>query len=342
MDNLGEKMTNNYLKTASYILMAGAILFLFKFHLMTSLIGGMAVFLIVNVLHQWIGTKVHSRFAHKATVGIISVVVVSLLVLIGIGIYSGLSFGKANFANLSSDVLNIIQRLREYLPPSLVKYIPEDLLELKAKLTENITQHMPGMISATTSSVKGILHVIIGMLIGGVVAFSFLKDEKKIEVKGIAKEMLSRMTIFANVFQKVVFAQVKISFINTLLTGAYLMVALPLFGIDIPYAKTLVLLTFLFGLLPVIGNLMSNALIVLLSLMVSFEVAVASLVFLVVVHKLEYYVNAKITGEQIKTSIWEMLIVMLVLESVFGVIGAVLGPVMYGYLKEELRLHNMI
>jgi len=198
------------------------------------------------------------------------------------------------------------------------------------------------MISATTSSVKGILHVIIGMLIGGVVAFSFLKDEKKIEVKGIAKEMLSRMTIFANVFQKVVFAQVKISFINTLLTGAYLMVALPLFGIDIPYAKTLVLLTFLFGLLPVIGNLMSNALIVLLSLMVSFEVAVASLVFLVVVHKLEYYVNAKITGEQIKTSIWEMLIVMLVLESVFGVIGAVLGPVMYGYLKEELRLHNMI
>jgi len=294
-------MTINYLKQSSYILMASAILFLFQFHLMTSLIGAMAVFLMVNVLHQWIGTKVHSRFAHKVTVGIISVVVVSLFVLIGIGIYSGLSFGKANFANLSSDVLNIIQRLRDYLPPGLVKYIPEDLLELKAKLTENITQHMPSMITATTSSVKGIFHVIVGMLIGGVVAFSFLKNEDKIESKGIAKEMIGRISIFANVFQKVVFAQVKISFINALLTGAYLMVALPLFGIDIPYAKTLVLLTFLFGLLPVIGNLMSNALIVLLSLMVSFEVAMASLVFLVLIHKLEYYINAKITGEQIKT-----------------------------------------
>jgi predicted PurR-regulated permease PerM len=76
--------------------------------------------------------------------------------------------------------------------------------------------------------------------------------------------------------------------------------------------------------------------------MVSFDVAIASLAFLVIVHKLEYYVNAKIVGEQIKTSIWEMLIVMLILESAFGVLGAVLGPVLYGYIKEELQKNKLV
>lgn len=42
------------LKKTSYILMAGTILFLFYFHLMGALIGGLAVFLIVNQLHAFI------------------------------------------------------------------------------------------------------------------------------------------------------------------------------------------------------------------------------------------------------------------------------------------------
>ena len=81
-------------------------------------------------------------------------------------------------------------------------------------------------------------------------------------------------------------AQVKISAVNTTLTALYLLVALPLFGIHVPFATTLIVITFLCGLIPVLGNLISNAVITILSMGVSIGTAVASLAYLVVIHKL--------------------------------------------------------
>lgn len=334
----------NKINISSYILMAGVILFMFFFHLMPSVIGAMAVFLIVNQLHNWLGTKVHSKIAHTATVLFLTVSTVGILTLIGLGIYSALQGGEGGFHKLSDDALNIVQQLRNYLPAWLVQYIPEDIIELKEHALAFVKGHLPSMLAATGTSAKTFVHVIIGMFIGAVIAFSFLKKEGQEDVQHgpLTEALVQRIALFTKVFKQVVFAQLKISSINAILTGIYLLIALPIFGIHIPYAKTLVLLTLLFGLIPVIGNLLSNTLIVVLSLMISFEVAVASLVFLVVIHKLEYYINAKIVGAQIKTSIWELLIMMLVMESVFGVIGVVLAPVIYGYIKEELKAQMLI
>jgi len=88
-------------------------------------------------------------------------------------------------------------------------------------------------------------------------------------------------------FGRVVFAQVRISALNTVFTGIYLVVLLPLFGVHLPLTKTLIGVTFVAGLLPVVGNLISNAVIVVVSLALSHYVAFASLVFLIVIHKLE-------------------------------------------------------
>ena len=62
----------------------------------------------------------------------------------------------------------------------------------------------------------------------------------------------------------------------------------------------MVVVTFITGLLPVIGNLISNTVIVVVSLSVSPLLAVGSLAFLVVIHKLEYFVNARVMGGQIQ------------------------------------------
>ena len=45
-----------------------------------------------------------------------------------------------------------------------------------------------------------------------------------------------------------------------------------------------------------VGNLISNTVIVVVSLSHSLDVAIGSLAFLVVIHKLEYFVNARIVG----------------------------------------------
>ena len=95
-------------------------------------------------------------------------------------------------------------------------------------------------------------------------------------------------------------------------------------------------MTFVAGLIPVLGNLISNAVIVIVSLSHSLEAAVASLVFLVVIHKLEYFLNARIVGAGVGAKAWELLVAMLVMESIFGVPGVVAAPIYYAYLKGEL------
>jgi predicted PurR-regulated permease PerM len=112
--------------------------------------------------------------------------------------------------------------------------------------------------------------------------------------------------------------------------------------VHLPYAKTLVAITFLAGLLPVVGNLISNTVIVVVSLSRSESAALGSLAFLIVIHKLEYFLNARIVGGQISAKSWELLLAMLVFEAAFGLPGVVAGPIYYAYLKSELKQIGMV
>jgi predicted PurR-regulated permease PerM len=81
---------------------------------------------------------------------------------------------------------------------------------------------------------------------------------------------------------------------------------------------------------------------VTLSLSHSLSAAVGSLVFLVVIHKLEYFVNARIVGTEIRASAWEILVAMLVMEAAFGITGVVAAPIYYAYLKNELSARGLV
>jgi predicted PurR-regulated permease PerM len=158
----------------------------------------------------------------------------------------------------------------------------------------------------------------------------------------LARALVERLRRLEAAFELIVFAQVKISAINTALTGLYLLAALPLFGVRLPFAGTLVAVTFVTGLLPVVGNLLSNAVIVVTSLSVSVWVAVASLAFLVVVHKLEYLINARIVGGEIRAAAWEILLALFAFEAAFGVPGVVMAPIVYAYAKGELTDRGLV
>ena len=101
-------------------------------------------------------------------------------------------------------------------------------------------------------------------------------------------------------------------------------------------------MTFIVGLLPVVGNLISNTVIVVVSLSISFGAAIGSLAFLVVIHKLEYFVNARIIGSRIKARAWELLLAMVVMEAAFGIPGLIAAPIYYAYVKNELELRALI
>jgi predicted PurR-regulated permease PerM len=122
-----------------------------------------------------------------------------------------------------------------------------------------------------------------------------------------------------------------------LVTAAYLLVILPLLGYKVPLATTLVAFTFFASLLPIVGNLLSNAAIVLAALTISPWLGGMSLLFLVVVHKLEYFLNAHFVGSRIQVPAYALLASMLVLEAGFGAAGVVAAPVYCAWLTRELR-----
>jgi predicted PurR-regulated permease PerM len=75
---------------------------------------------------------------------------------------------------------------------------------------------------------------------------------------------------------------------------------------------------------------------------VSVNVAIGSLVFLISVHKLEYFLNARIIGSHIRAQAWELLIAMLAMEALFGISGLIAAPIYYAFAKETLTEKKLI
>src|SRR5207249_8907909 len=88
-------------------------------------------------------------------------------------------------------------------------------------------------------------------------------------------EVSSRFRDFYRSFAIVIGAQITISLINTALTAIFLL------SVRMPHAPLLIAVTFLCGLVPIAGNLLSNTVIVFVALMVSLKLAIFGLLFLV-------------------------------------------------------------
>ena len=182
------------------------------------------------------------------------------------------------------------------------------------------------------------MYILIGIIIGAMLSFHRLKMRKNRRKMPLFKaELVQRIVTFETSFERVFLAQVKISLIDTFLTGLYLYLVLPLFGVELPFKMTVLIVAFIVGLIPVAGNLISNTIIIILSLGASLYVALASLVFLVVIHKLEYFLNAKIIGSEIESSAWELLVAMVVFERIFGIGGIIVAPVYYAYFEKRIE-----
>ncbi|HJV53347.1 MAG TPA: AI-2E family transporter, partial [Noviherbaspirillum sp.] len=160
--------------------------------------------------------------------------------------------------------------------------------------------------------------------------------------KPLAAALHARVVNLHDAFRRIVFAQVRIAAINAVFTAIYLLLVLPLAGVRLPLTKSMIAITFVAGLLPVAGNLISNSVIVIVSMSHSLAIAIASLAFLIVIHKLEYFLNAKIIGSHINARAWELLTAMLAMEAMFGLAGVVAAPVYYAYLKKELTDQGLV
>ena len=198
-------------------------------------------------------------------------------------------------------------------------------------------QYLKSVAHFAGSTVTALVFSIIGIVAAGSL---FLKagfdaegnaDRAKDNLYSICSDEVSmRFRDFYRSFVTVMSAQITISLINTALTALFVV------AVRLPYAPLLIAVTFLCGLVPIVGNLVSNTVIVFIALTASLKLAVGALVFLVVIHKLEYFLNSKIIGERIRNPVWLTLIALVIGERIMGIPGLILAPVVLNYLRVEM------
>jgi predicted PurR-regulated permease PerM len=328
------------LEWVSYGFAALSLFCVLKFGLIVALFSGLLIYALTHVLAGFINAKTNSKQARSIAVFLLLLIIT--LIVSG-SVFWTIAFFKSDAGSMSAllqKVLDILEQSRRQLPAWLVDYLPQGIDELKIIATDWIGRH----IAEAKSLGQDVGHItvqwLLGTAIGAMVAFQ--KNTATLTPRPLVLALSQRVGNLDWVFQKAVFAQLYITLINTAFTALYLLVLLPLLGITLPLTKTLIVLTFFAGLIPVAGNIVSNTAVLLVGLSISLPVALGSLLFMIVIHKLEYFLNAKIIGAQIKTKAWEMLCAILLMEAIFGLPGVVAAPVFYAYLKKELMDKSLV
>jgi len=317
----------------SYIVALIGMWAVLHLQLLGALLAGMLVYQLVHTMAPLIEKRVSGPWARWISVVLLSAAIVGALTGVTIGIIEHFEQDVPSVQKLLEQMMPLVDQARARIPPSIAEYLPVDAEQMKLKAMLLMHEHSNALQQGGKSVARVFGHVVIGMIIGAIIAVGAQRHMQRLP---LSTAFVTRVARFADAFRRIVFAQIKISAINATFTGVFLLVILPLFHDRLPLSKTLVMVTFIVGLLPVIGNLISNTLIVAIALSVSFSAAVMSLVFLVLIHKLEYFLNARIVGGQIEARAWELLVAMLVMEAAFGIPGVIAAPIFYAYIKREL------
>lgn len=325
---------------AAWTLAVLSTIYVLQFHLLPALIAGLLVYELVRAFIPLFSRHLSTQRAKGVAVILVVLLVVGVVTAAGFGIIAFMRSEGGSVSALLAKMADILEASRSQLPQWLASYLPHSTAVISDNISQWLREHATDLQRIGKETGHMLAHVLIGMVIGAIASLreAFGKDS----LGPLSRALSERVFRLGEAFRRIVFAQVRISAINTVFTALYLAAALPLFGVSLPLTKTMIVVTFIVGMLPVVGNLISNTVIFIVSLAHSPAVAASSLGFLVVIHKLEYFLNARIVGAHIQAKAWELLTAMLVMESAFGIAGLVAAPICYAWLKDELNQRGLI
>ena len=328
----------------AWAITAALLAFVLFEHLVTAAVVTLTLYAILEGLSKRMARRLSGSTARPLAV-IIVAALAAAIVTGGVALVATLlRRGASNIPDMMNQMAEILGSVRLWLGGIGHQFIPEFMTEsenLKAAIADWLKTHALTLRAGGLYVGRGLVHAIMGILLAMLIFFRHVTHQAA-RRGPLSYYLVQKIERFTDAFTHVATAQIKISAVNTTLTALYLLVALPLFGVHVPFASTLVVITFVCGLIPVLGNLISNTVITILSMGVSIATAFASLVFLVFIHKLEYLINARIVGGETDAQAWEILTAILVGEAAFGVGGVILAPIIYAFVKRELRERGLI
>ncbi len=320
----------------AFVLAVVLLLLLLHLHLLLALLSALATYSLYQALVAWFSRRMGWRWAEACTLAVVLLATAAL----GWFIYAGVSelheaYRSGKIDNLLASVLATLHQLDSWLPLWLQEKLPQTSAQAQQLLLDWSDAHPGSLKTAGQWAGRASAHLLIGVVVGFLAGASPLPPPQGLSE--FVQAWRGRLQQLYAAFRDVVSAQLRISAVNTALTAIFLLVVLPILGYHLPLGMALVVITFVAGLLPIVGNLISNTAITLVALTISPWLAVAALLFLVGIHKLEYFINAKIMGHKLRVRTYELLAVMLVMEAAFGIGGLVAAPVYYAWLTRELR-----
>lgn len=315
------------------------------FHLIPALIAGLTTYTVIQGVENIFLTKLNigKRSKLLATILISALIVVGLTYL-SMAIVSWIQTIISDPNAIVESIQSILEKTMNDLPPSVHEYIPSNIQEIQNSLLAFTKEHMAVFQNIGKGTAHTLITILLGMIIGVFVAYSKNKDDGKEQTpeKPFTIQFFETVHQYALSFKHVAVAQVAISIFNTILTTVLLTIIFPILDIHVPFVKSLILGTFLFGLIPILGNIIVNCMVVIAALSVSIFAGSLALAFLIAIHKIEYFLNAKIVGGNINATSYELLIVMVLFESIFGLAGLVIAPILYAFLKSTLKRLEII
>ena len=335
MNTLSATHRQRIAEVASYVLMVGALLLIMWQGLLPGLLCVCLGFLSTRWLSPRLAVITRSPTGQAPRFAAALVVLLPIVLLaVALPRTRGLILdAPGQYRDLLGFLARTVLEFREKLPSDLGIQLPEGAAEIQHVIAAYLASKAGALATAGRAWLVGLLFAYVGLLVGALAAAS----PSMYGLRPLAAQLHQRVTHFGETFRQIVVAQFWIALFNTCLTAIFLLVLLPLSGNRLPYSMALILLTFVAGLVPIVGNLLCNAVLTLVGLSVSPSVALACLVFLVVIHKAEYFINAKVIGHRTHMGVWELLTVMFVMEAIFGPPGLVAAPLFYAYVKKELQ-----
>ena len=264
-----------------------------------------------------------------------------LFILIALGIaFCAVYFTRAALAALPEVAEHSIPSASAWAQARQIELPFTDFESLKALIIDSAKEeahYLRNVIRLAGSTTTTVLFLLIGIVVAISLFFNSQLDlyrethkTKNNLYSVLADEIATRFRDFYQSFATVMGAQITISLINTLLTAIFVLL------FRLPNGALVIAITFLCGLLPIVGNLVSNTIIVCLAFTISLNIALVALIFLIAIHKLEYFLNSKIIGDRIRNPVWLTLVALIIGERLMGIPGMVLAPVVLNYLRMEL------
>ena len=325
---------------ASHLLMIAVLLAV----MWQGLLAGLLCLCLGFVSTRWLSRQLSRLFGNRSisakawAAAIIALLPIVLLAIAVPRIRSLVLDAPAQYRELLGFLSQTVFELRDKLPPDIAQQLPEGTADIQREVASYLASKAGALAYTGRIWLTGLLLAFIGLLIGVLAAVRPTSSRHR----PLTDALRQRTHRFGATFAQIVTAQFWIALFNTCLTGIFLLVVLPIFATRLPYTNALLLLTFVAGLIPIVGNLICNTVLTLVGLSVSWPIAVACLAFLIVIHKMEYFINAKIIGDRTHMSAWELLAAMFIMEAIFGAAGLVAAPLFYAYAKSELEASGWV